>query len=641
MLTSHAARVQRRRVVFSVLCEVHGETFHKLEIVQKPRSCSVASGIDHPHEKGLLMHRPFRFPWTAPSKPDPLATLDGAALAYSPSDPWGHLVAISAWRYRHEDHRGAQPLECSSWDPLRECFEDGPLRGASLEVLGEEVLLPVLFDKKTREILCDDPITISRMLAPKLFERDAQAQIESLREGILDAVYELGQLDDQATYEEEHSRLAASLEVLDEALQDARFLGGDHPDIADYLLFTFSARHEPVYYELYKASVGWLDYYPSILDHARDLYELPEVHETTDFDRIKQGHYLVEPLLNPKKIIPLGGIPDFDAPHFRAEWFGQHGEGGVEEDQQLTRGDGEWVRPVSDERSWISADGSGKYPAQAGRYHLYAPYNCPWSHRALLGRAVLGLEDVIGASIVYFRRDPEHGWQFNPEIPGCTPDQAQGKRYIAELYDSVGSSERSVPLLWDTQTETIVSNESAEILRMLNESFKAFATRPVDLYPAMYRDVIERINEMVYQRINNGAYKAGFTDTQHAYERAFKRYFRALDWLEEWLGEQKWLAHTEHPTEADVRLFPTLFRHDAVYYSRFKLNARTIASYPKLGAWLERMTELPGVLEASNLDHARNGYFGRTGNEIVPAGPLPLGLSPKDFTREVWLGSKA
>ena len=181
------------------------------------------------------MHRPFRLPWTAPSHPEPPASLEGAALAYSLGDPWGHLVAISAWRQRHEASRDEAALPCSSWDPLRECFEDGPLQGASLEVFGHHALLPVLFDTSTHEILCDDPIAIARMLAPKLFERDAQTQIESLREGVLDAVYELGMLEDQATYEEAHARLAASLEVLDEALQDARFLGGDHPDIADYL----------------------------------------------------------------------------------------------------------------------------------------------------------------------------------------------------------------------------------------------------------------------------------------------------------------------------------------------------------------------------------------------------------------------
>ena len=599
------------------------------------------------------MHRPFRLPWTSPSYPGPFSwsspssgedEAPGAlALAYSVSDPWGHAVAMCAWLHAHEN--AGQAIESSVWDPARERFVGGPLDGKDLGAVhgqGEEVVLPVIFEADSGQVRCDDPIAIARALTPGLFVahgRDIDAEMESLREGVLDAVYALGRIDDQATYEEAHARLEASLEVLDETLQDLRYLGDSTPNILDYILFSFTCRLEPVYYELYKASVGWLDNYPSLLDHARDLYELPEVHETTDFERIKQGHYLLEPLLNPKQIIPLGGIPDLDAPHFRAEWFGQDGEGGTEENQDLTRGDGEWVRPVSDERGWISPNPNARYPAEAGRYHLYAPYNCPWSHRALLGRAILGLEEVIGASVVYFRRDPEHGWQFNPAIPGCTEDQAQGKRYVDEIYAMVGSDERSVPLLWDTKTQTIVSNESAEILRMFNESFKELATRQVDLYPALYRDVIERINEMVYQRINNGAYKAGFTDNQHAYERAFKRYFRALDWLEEWLGEQKWLAHTEHPTEADVRLFPTLFRHDAVYYSRFKLNARTIASYPKLGGWLERMTGVPGVLEASNLDHARNGYFGRTGNEIVPAGPLPLGLSPKDFSREVWLGA--
>jgi len=204
----------------------------------------------------------------------------------------------------------------------------------------------------------------------------------------------------------------------------------------------------------------------------------------------------------------------------------------------------------------------------------------------------------------------------------------------------VDSSERSVPVLWDTETKTIVSNESAEILRMLDGAFGDLARRDVTLVPAGFERDIDVINEITYQRINNGAYKAGFARSQQAYERAFARYFRALQWVEELLDGRDWLAGTPNLSEADLRLFPTVYRHDAVYYSRFKLNLHRLSAYPRLSAWLGRMMEVPGIAEASNMDHARNGYFGRTGNQIVPAGPTPLGISPKDFTRDVWLNAE-
>jgi putative glutathione S-transferase len=255
----------------------------------------------------------------------------------------------------------------------------------------------------------------------------------------------------------------------------------------------------------------------------------------------------------------------------------------------------------------------------------------------LLARSVKGLDDVVGASVVYFRRDPDNGWQFNPAIPGCTPDLAEASRFVVDRYRDSGSDERSVPVLWDTKSKSIVNNESAEILRMFNGAFGDLARRDIDLYPEGFRTEIDRLNAAVYQRINNGAYKAGFASSQRAYERAFDRYFRAFRWIDGLLGERDWLAGTVQMSEADLRLFPTIFRHDEVYYSRFKLNAARLDAYPNLERWLDAIMGVPGVAEASSLDHARNGYFGRTGNEIVPAGPSPLGLSRKDFSDDVWL----
>jgi putative glutathione S-transferase len=575
-----------------------------------------------------------RVPWSTPSHREVPELDGGEILACAPGEPWSHVVEIA-----HALGRGDEGVEISRFERRAARFVDGPLAGEVLDDRLDVRPLPRLLDAQ-RGVLCDDPLAIAEALAPQLFAagETERRRVASIRTRLVDAVYALGRIEEQGRYEDAHASLAAAVETLDVELDERRFLGGDRPGISDVLLFAFSVRLDPVYYELYKASVGLLADFPSLEAHARDLYERPAFYTTTDFDEIREYHYLVEPTLNPRGLVPRGGLPDLDAPHFRAWRFGDGDrERAVGEDQDRSRASGEWVRPQSEERRWIRADGRGRYPAEAGRYHLYAPYNCPWSHRALLGRAIVGLDEVVGASIVYFRRDPERGWQFNPQIPGCTVDRAEGVDYIEELYERVGSAERSVPVLWDTQTETIVSNESADILRIFATEFEALAERDVELFPESHRDEIERLNAAVYQRINNGAYKAGFADGQLAYERAFARYFRALDWLEELLGRRRWLAGTERVTEADVRLFPTVFRHDAVYYARFRLNRRRISDYPRLSRWRERMMEVPGVCEASNLDHARNGYFGRTGNEIVPAGPVPLGLSRRDFTEAVWL----
>jgi len=527
------------------------------------------------------------------------------ALELSLADPWGHAVA--ACRARMEE--GSRPALASTDEP---------------ETAGADLL------------------AIARELAPDLFPDEAHdALVAEVSRELVDAVYALGRIEDQARYEEAYVSLSATLEAWDARLRESRFLRGDSLDdlcFADLLLFAFLVRIDPVYFELYKAAAFLLADLPELQAFARDLYELPELWSTTDWDVIKAHHYLREPVLNPKRIVPAGGIPDLDTPSFRAERFTlRTNDDGTEEDQAVRRGAGEWVRPQSGLRHWITPDADAQYPAEPGRYHLYAPFNCPWSHRALLARGVLGLESVVSASVVYFRRHPKNGWQFNPRIPGCTDDPLHGSRYVVELYEKAGSKERSVPVLWDSRTDTIVSNESAEVLRMFNGAFGDLAGRDVDLYPAPFREEIDRLNALVYQRINNGAYKAGFAGSQAAYDRAFARYFAALDWLEALLAERRWLAGTDALTEADLRLFPTVYRHDAVYFARFKLNLRRISDYPRLSDWLKRMLDVPGVSESSNMDHARNGYFGRTGNEIVPAGPIPLGLSRSSFSDEVWL----
>ena len=567
-----------------------------------------------------------RVPWTEPKHSECPQIREGDTVVAGYGDPWSHALRICAGLAETR-------VDVLTFDPR----SDQLVRAATSQRVPETV--PCLI--RDGRVVCDDPIAIARGLAPDLFCDRIDVRIDAFRSDVLDAIHELGRITDQAKYEAAHDALERQFRDLESILVDRRFLGGDTPDFVDVLLFTVSVRLDLVFFVLHKATIGLLADYPLLQAHAQDLHELPAFESSTAPHRVRAEyfHHSGDP---DGGIVPLGGTPNLFAPHFRDWKFraSQSHDAGAEEDQSKQRIDGEWVRPVSQERNWVGPGGDGTYPGEPGRYHLYAPYNCPWSHRALLARAVKGLQEVVGASVVYFRRDPDRGWQFNPAIPGCTPDLAGGRRYVRQIYEEVGSDERSVPILWDTRTQTIVSNESADIMRMFNDGFGPLAARDLDLYPTGHRNEIDRINETVYQRINNGAYKAGFAESNDAYRVAFRRYFAALDWLEDRLQGMAWLADTEHPTEADLRLFPTVFRHDAVYYARFKLNARRIEDYRRLSDWLQRILAVPGVAAASNLDHARNGYFGRSGNEIVPAGPVPLGLSPKDFARDVWLNQQ-
>mmetsp|Transcript_33329 Transcript_33329/g.100684 ORF Transcript_33329/g.100684 Transcript_33329/m.100684 type:complete len:275 (-) Transcript_33329:63-887(-) len=247
--------------------------------------------------------------------------------------------------------------------------------------------------------------------------------------------------------------------------------------------------------------------------------------------------------------------------------------------------------------------------------------NCPWCHRVVLGRAMLGLEDVISMDVLRYRRDPDLGWVFDASVEGCDPDTAAGGiTSIRELYEREGSTEKSVPVLFDKKMQKIVNNESSEILRMMETEFTKLATQGIDLYPLHSRDEIDQLNAWIYQEINNGAYKAGFSGTQKAYEEAYDIFFNAVEKLEHTLKDRPYLTG-DSVTEADVRLFPTLIRFDHCYYTRFWLDKKMIRECPQLHAWLERMWRLPGVAKGTSIDHIKKGYFGRTGNNIVPLGP--------------------
>lgn len=291
---------------------------------------------------------------------------------------------------------------------------------------------------------------------------------------------------------------------------------------------------------------------------------------------------------------------------------------------------GEYVRTHSGFRHWVTADGApgpsgeGGFQAAPGRYHLYVSYACPWAHRTLIVRALKGLQDGIGISVVHPVM-PEQSWTFDA-YPGATGDRVQGLATLGELYRQVDPNFDgvvTVPVLYDTQRRTIVNNESSEIIRMLNQAFNAWGNADLDLYPAQRQSEIDAINQEIYEQINNGVYRAGFATTQAAYEVAFDALFAALDRLEQRLDQQRYLLGPTW-TEADWRLFPTLVRFDAVYHGHFKCNQRRLMDYPNLWAYTRDLYQVPGIAETVHLDHIKTHYYA-SHPQLNPSGIVPKG----------------
>jgi len=309
---------------------------------------------------------------------------------------------------------------------------------------------------------------------------------------------------------------------------------------------------------------------------------------------------------------------------------------------------GRFVRGETSFRNWVTSDdepgprGRGGFKAEPGRYHLYVSLACPWAHRTLIFRKLKQLERAISVSIV----DPfmgEEGWAFSaPDgslTPGATRDTIEGVRYLYELYTRAKldyTGRVTVPVLWDKKSATIVNNESAEIIRMLNSAFDAWGDATIDFYPEPLRGEIDRINALVYDNVNNGVYRCGFATTQTAYEEAFDALFQTLDVLEEGLKRQRYLTGG-HLTEADWRLFTTLVRFDAVYYSHFKCNLRRLADYPNLWSYTRELYQVPGIAETVNLAHIKRHYYSShesiNPTRIVPKGPLLDFTTPHDRNR--------
>ncbi len=302
---------------------------------------------------------------------------------------------------------------------------------------------------------------------------------------------------------------------------------------------------------------------------------------------------------------------------------------------------GKFERSTTTFRNWITPDGrpgpsgDGGFPAESGRYHLYVSYACPWAHRTLIFRALKGLEAHIGVSVVH----PEmlgDGWEFRTDFDGATGDRLFDLPFLRDIYtkaDPKISGRVTVPVLWDTERGTIVSNESAEIIRMLNGAFDDLTGNTDDYWPEALRADIETVNERVYHTVNNGVYKAGFATSQEAYDEAVVALFDSLDWLEARLSTKRYLMG-DAITEADWRLFTTLIRFDAVYHGHFKCNRAKLIEYPNLWGYTRELYQVPGVAGTVHLDHITHHYHYShetiNPHRIVPIGPVLNLEAPHD-----------
>ncbi len=291
---------------------------------------------------------------------------------------------------------------------------------------------------------------------------------------------------------------------------------------------------------------------------------------------------------------------------------------------------GRFVRKAPQFRNWITVDGtpgpsgSGGFKAQADRYHLYVSYACPWAHRTLIFRALKGLESMISVSVVHWYM-AQDGWTFNAG-DGVVADSVNGARFLHQIYTRARadySGRVTVPVLWDKKEGTIVSNESPEIIRMMNSAFDRIGATPGDYYPPDLRAEIDALNARIYDTLNNGVYKAGFATSQAAYEEAVVPLFDTLDWLEDMLGARRYLTGATI-TEADWRLFTTLIRFDSVYVGHFKCALRRIVDYPNLWGYVRDLYQQPKIAQTVRMDHIKSHYYASHAT-INPTGVVPLG----------------
>jgi len=286
---------------------------------------------------------------------------------------------------------------------------------------------------------------------------------------------------------------------------------------------------------------------------------------------------------------------------------------------------GEFVRKNSQFRNFISAADGALYPPEANRYHLYISLACPWAHRTLIVRNLKGLDKIIGLSIVHYHMK-ELGWEFRGDEEGCIPDPINNHKYLRDLYfitEPNYNGRYTVPVLFDKKSNKIVNNESSEIIRMFNSEFNEFSSNPeLNLYPSHLQSEIDEINEVIYNGINNGVYKAGFATSQEAYEENAQLVYKTLLAVEKILKDNEYVCGNVL-TEADIRLFTSIIRFDPVYYGHFKCNLISVRELPGLSSWLKRIYSIPGIKDTVNMEHIKKHYY-MSHLQINPTGIVPL-----------------
>lgn len=303
---------------------------------------------------------------------------------------------------------------------------------------------------------------------------------------------------------------------------------------------------------------------------------------------------------------------------------------------QATDNKGGFVRQISSFRHWVTPDGTpgvtgeGGFQAEADRYHLYVALICPWASRTLIARKLKGLEYIVSVSVV----EPwilDQGWHFG-DYPGADRDELNQAEWLHQIYTKAApdfTGRATVPVLWDKKTQTIVNNESADIIRMLNSGFGSLASSSIDLYPDQLKDEIDELNADVYVKLNNGVYRAGFATTQESYQEAFQDVFSMLNTLEQRLNDDRRFLCGDVLTEADIRLFVTLIRFDVAYHGLFKCNLRQLREYPLLTRYVKQMLEIPGIRETVNINHIKQGYYSI--KALNPKGIVPVGPDMSEY----------
>lgn len=415
---------------------------------------------------------------------------------------------------------------------------------------------------------------------------------------------------------------------------------GDGLSLVDIHLMVVLVRFDPVYFDLFKCYKRRIASYPNLSLYARRIAAELGDALALDLHQIVNHYWSTFSNANPNGVIPIsyredfldGGIGKYvDDPaqvvRGPAEAAGSRTAQEEVEAKEL-QARGEFVRGVSAHRNWL---GDEDFPVEPGRYVLFVSNNCPWCHRTMMARAMYpGMEELVDVARMFYRRGgPEDRWRFLPDDPNelkafetARPELLEGVdsadptgngcAYAPEVYklSDPDSTQSSVPILFDKKTKRVVSNESSDIVRM-------FAMLSGSFDDALLEQ-IDETNARIYQDINNGAYRAGFASNQQAHAEATQKYFMAFDWLNKKLEKSKYVLTNDKPTEVDLKLFPTVFRHDPVYHARMKLNVAMVSDYPNLNRWLLDMKSNPAVQRASRIDHCIAGYFGRTGNNLVP-----------------------